>query len=112
MGRLTPLILLATVFTLHSCGNSPEVDNQDNKFSDAKFQSEMAQIYGFKCAICHGKTGVSVIRTAPNLTETTMSKDEVVAIIKYGKNTMPPQKDVLDSKTIQGLAEYITIFQD
>ena len=112
MGRLTVLILLVAVFSLPSCGNETEVKNSETKSSDAKFQSEMAQVYRFKCSICHGKEGVSVIRTAPNLTETTMSKDEVVAIIKYGKNTMPPQKDVLDAKTINGLAEYITIFQD
>ena len=71
------------------------------------FMAEVARVYGFKCAICHGKDGRSVIKTAPNLTESTMSHAEIVAIIKYGKNTMPPQKDVLDSKTIEGIATYI-----
>ena len=64
------------------------------------------------CAICHGKKGRSVIKTAPHLTESTMSFNERVAIIKYGKTTMPPQKDVLDVKTIEGLAKYIESFKE
>ena len=53
----------------------------------------------------------SIIKTAPNLKDTKMSIEERIAIIKYGKTTMPPQKDVLDAKTIRGLAEYIDTFQ-
>jgi len=41
-----------------------------------------------------------------------MSFNERVAIIKYGKTTMPPQKDVLDVKTIEGLAKYIESFKE
>ena len=76
------------------------------------FMAEAARVYGFKCAICHGKDGRSVIKTAPHLTESTMTKEERIAIIKYGKNTMPPQKDVLDSKTIEGIATYIKSFRE
>ena len=74
------------------------------------FMAEVSRVYGFKCAICHGKEGISVIKTAPNLTESQMTLEERVAIIKYGKTTMPPQKDVLDAKTIKGLALYIERF--
>lgn len=112
MGRSLVLIILVAFFSLPSCGNPESTNNKNSSSLNAKFQAEMAQIYGFKCAICHGKEGTSVIRTAPHLTETTMSLAEKIAIIKYGKNTMPPQNDVLDRETIKGLAEYITIFQD
>jgi len=67
----------------------------------------IALMYKYKCAICHGKNGISVIKGAPNLVTTEYTMEERVAIIKYGKGTMPPQKDVLDMPTIRGLAMYI-----
>ena len=72
---------------------------------------EIERVYGHKCAICHGKDGNSLIKLAPNLTESTLTLEERVNIISYGKNTMPPQKDVLDEATILGLAEYVATFR-
>jgi hypothetical protein len=48
-----------------------------------------------------------VIKDAPDLVSTEFTIEERVAIIVYGKGTMPPQKDVLDMPTIRGLAVYI-----
>ena len=110
MRRLFYFTALAVTFGLASCGESEP--NNLNSGSDVMFMAEAARVYGFKCAICHGKDGRSVIKNAPNLTESTMSHAERVAIIKYGKNTMPPQKDVLDSKTIEGIATYIESFRE
>ncbi len=104
------VIVSCVIFVFNSCGNNPEKKN--NIQSDNMTMAEAARVYGFKCAICHGKDGRSVINTAPNLTESTMSQAERIAIIKYGKNTMPPQKDVLDSKTIEGIATYIESFRE
>ena len=104
------VIVSCIIFVFNSCGNNTEKKN--NIVSDNMVLAEVARVYGFKCAICHGKDGRSVIKTAPNLTESTMSHAERVAIIKYGKNTMPPQKDVLDSKTIEGIATYIESFKE
>lgn len=104
------VIVSCIIFVFNSCGNNPEKKN--NIQSDNMAMAEVARVYGFKCAICHGKDGRSVVKTAPNLTASTMSHSERVAIIKYGKNTMPPQKDVLDSKTIEGIATYIESFRE
>lgn len=49
---------------------------------------------------------------APDLSISTMSVEERIAIITYGKGTMPPQKDILDAATIRGVAEYIERFRD
>lgn len=75
-------------------------------------ESEIEREYGFKCALCHGKDGNSLIKLAPNLTESTLSLDERISIISHGKNTMPPQKDVLDENMIRGLAEYVATFRE
>jgi len=100
---------LAATLLFASCSSDSKPENVGD--SETMFMAEMSRVYGFKCAICHGKNGVSVIKTAPNLTESIMSLEESAAIIKYGKTTMPPQKDVLDAKTIKGLALYIERFK-
>lgn len=48
---------------------------------------------------------------SPDLSTSTLSLEERVAIISYGKGTMPPQKDVLDAATIRGIATYIERFR-
>ena len=73
--------------------------------------TDIKEIYGHKCSICHGKNGVSIIKSAPDLASSTLSVEERVAIILYGRGTMPPQKDVLDMSTIRGLAVYLDTFE-
>ena len=103
------IIVLFGILIFSSCRNKSKQKN--NTVSDNMFMAKVSRVYGFKCAICHGKEGVSVIQTAPNLTESDMTLEEKVAIIKYGKTTMPPQNEVLDAKTIKGLALYIERFK-
>ena len=95
---------------MFSCGIQQEKKSTSD--SNKVDLNEVKRVYGFKCAICHGKDGNSVIKLAPNLTESTKSFDERVAIIKYGSESMPPQKDILDSETIKGLAKYIESLRD
>ena len=67
--------------------------------------------YIMKCAMCHGENGEPVLVSAPDLRTSTMSVEERVAIIAYGKGTMPPHRDMLDMPTIRGIAVYIDKFK-
>ena len=91
------------VFMVVSCDNTTNRTEQNAQIN----LEGIAVMYKYKCAICHGKNGVSVIKEAPNLVTTEYTMEERVAIIMNGKGTMPPQKDVLDMPTIRGLAMYI-----
>ena len=101
------------VLMIASCDNPTNADkigteNQSSPEQNAQINLEdIALIYRYKCAICHGENGVSVIKGAPNLITTEYTMEERVDIIMNGKGTMPPQKDVLDMPTIRGLAVYI-----
>lgn len=101
------------VFMVLSCDNPTNRtkigrDNQPGTEQNAQINLEgIALIYRYKCSICHGENGVSVIKGAPNLVTTEYTMEERVDIIMNGKGTMPPQKDVLDMPTIRGLAVYI-----
>ena len=65
-----------------------------------------------KCAMCHGENGEPVLVSATDLRTSTMSVEERVAIIAYGKGTMPPHRDMLDMATIRGIAVYIEQFKN
>jgi mono/diheme cytochrome c family protein len=67
--------------------------------------------YLMKCAMCHGENGEPVLITATDLRTSAMSVEERVAIIAYGKGTMPPHKDMLDMPAIRGIAVYIEKFR-
>ena len=64
------------------------------------------------CAMCHGEDGKPVLATAPDLRTSSMTVEERVAIIAYGKGTMPPHRNTLDMPSIRGLAVYIDKFTD
>ena len=68
--------------------------------------------YRMKCAVCHGEEGAPVLATAPDLRTSAMTVEERVAIIAYGKGTMPPHRGMLDMPTIRGIAVYIEQFRN
>ena len=104
------------VFMLVSCENPEKFDTvelKDKSFLENTSQTNLKDIeliYRYKCSICHGIKGVSIIDGAPDLVSSKLDIDERVAIILEGRGTMPPQKDVLDMPTIRGLAVFIDSF--
>ncbi len=65
-----------------------------------------------KCALCHGTDGKLMIAQAPDLSKSRLSLNDRIALITYGKSTMPPQKDVLSTAEIRAVALYIESFTD
>ena len=85
------LVCIVALF-LASCGNN---DHPPRFSSDgALSQAAVKRIYQMKCSICHGTDGKLMIGGAPDLSISTISLEERIALITYGKETMPPQKDI------------------
>ncbi len=76
--------------------------------SDAQIQ----RAYTMKCSLCHGGDGRLMATKAPDLSLSKLTLEERIALITYGKGTMPPQKGILDAATIRGIAHYIEEFRD
>jgi len=66
-----------------------------------------AAIFHLDCARCHGNDGRGGKSGAPNLRESKMTAEEVMARIRKGKNAMPGYEGYLDDKQIEALAAYI-----
>ena len=100
---IKPYIVVAfLVATVISCGNS-------NSTAAVEDQStfDAVRTYNQKCGVCHGRDGKMMASGAPDLTVSRLTKDEIIAIVTYGKNTMPPQKDVLTPEQISAIAEHV-----
>lgn len=89
------------------CGTSEQPLEEGPKPTLATIQ----RAYTMKCSLCHGADGKLMASRAPDLSKSEMNLDERIAIIRYGKGTMPPHNGVLDIQTIRGIAEYIETFK-
>ena len=69
--------------------------------------AEAAKTYALKCGMCHGEDGKLMLAGAPDLSTSTLSREDRIALITYGKGTMPPQQGVLDDATIAAVADHL-----
>jgi mono/diheme cytochrome c family protein len=87
---------------IFSCGNdSGGSGNQTGGPIDVD------KLYGFKCAVCHGREGNAMASGSPDLTKSTLTKDMVISTISMGRGKMPAQKDVLTKEEIEALASHV-----
>lgn len=103
------------VFLLAQCGSSSDEDTPHPAKDMGEMGVDLANAsrqYILKCSVCHGEDGAPVLASAPDLQTSTLSVEERVAIIMYGKGTMPPHRDMLDMATIRGIAVYIEKFRN
>lgn len=100
----------AAVVSLSQCGGG----EQDSPKPSAALPSEASikRAYTMKCSLCHGSDGKLMASKAPDLSTSTLDFESRVALITYGKGTMPPQRGILDAATIRGIARYIETFRE
>ena len=93
-----------------SCGDGPSDDAEDRVVAEPNL-AQASRNYIMKCSVCHGPDGAPVLLTAPDLRTSTLGLEERVAIIAYGKGTMPPHQAMLSKAEIRDLALYIEAFR-
>jgi mono/diheme cytochrome c family protein len=95
---------IISITLLFACGSSSQEQGSNGSNNAGAFDVE--KTYNRKCGICHGRDGKLMASGSPDLTISKMSKEDVFAIITYGKNNMPPQRDVLTKEEIAAVADY------
>ena len=93
-----------------SCGGGPS-GVEDVRVEAEPNLAQASRNYIMKCSVCHGPDGAPVLLTAPDLRTSTLGLEERVAIIAYGKGTMPPHQAMLSKAEIRDLALYIEAFR-
>jgi|GEM_PF-6038858 len=68
-----------------------------------------ANTYLQRCSFCHGAEGVTTRPGVPNLAETKLNADQIMAIIENGRGKMPKIKidDAQKSEVVQYIIENI-----
>jgi len=64
-------------------------------------------VYAAQCQSCHGQDGKLGLAGAKDLTATNMVKDDIIALLNNGKNSMPKFKDALSIEEIDAVSEYV-----
>jgi cytochrome c6 len=74
-------------------------------------ENPTAQLYGSKCAVCHGKDGkgtpVGKNMGAQDLTQTKLSEADIKAVITNGRKKMQPYKEKLTAEQIDALSKFV-----
>lgn len=64
------------------------------------------EVYKKYCLLCHGADGKLGLNGAKDITTSTMTLEERVALISAGKNTMTPFEGILTPDQMRAVATY------
>ncbi|MBX2971625.1 MAG: cytochrome c [Flavobacteriales bacterium] len=99
---MTRSLLFSIVLLVFACGSA----NSSNDTMEADRSSGRA-VYNMNCALCHGRDGRAGINGAKDLTASTLTKEEMQAIVRNGRGVMAPYKNVLTAKEIDAVVEHV-----
>jgi mono/diheme cytochrome c family protein len=102
---------LSLALLLAACGSENPSASPSPSIKQVS-EAEARALYIRKCSLCHGDDGKLMASKSPDLSKSTITMAERVALITYGKGTMPAQKSVLSKSEIEAVALYIERFRN
>lgn len=85
--------LVAVLLALASCGEA----NTDGNSATPKALSGK-ELFVNNCAACHGMDGALGVSGASDLSHSKLKTEEIIEILKKGRNGMPAFEPILNSK--------------
>ena len=101
---MTRIIPLAIGLLIMACSSST---TDGTSMADSADTSPGEQVFNMNCTLCHGRDGKLGLNEAKDLTASTLTKTEMIAIVRQGKGAMMPYKDVLTAKEIDAVVEHV-----
>lgn len=99
MKHILPYCIILLVL---ACGNASSAgDTMEAERSPGQ------SVYNLNCTLCHGRDGKAGLNGAKDLTLSTLTKEEMVAIVRNGKGAMAPYKNVLSAKELDAVVEHV-----
>jgi mono/diheme cytochrome c family protein len=98
----TRIIPFSIGLLLLACGSSTSTDG-----GMEKDRPTGKQVFNMNCSLCHGRDGKLGLNGAKDLTATTLTKAEMIALVNHGKGVMMPYKDVLTAQEIDAVVEHV-----
>jgi mono/diheme cytochrome c family protein len=66
-------------------------------------------VYLAQCALCHGDDGKKGLGGAKNLNQSMLDKNQIMALLVKGKNSMPSYKGVLTDQEMMAVVAYVKV---
>jgi len=79
------------------------VNPADQNYDEATHGKE---IYSLYCVLCHGEKGDAQKSGAKSLITSEKTREEILGLLKEGKNSMPPYKGILSEEDMNAVASY------
>jgi mono/diheme cytochrome c family protein len=77
------------------------------EYNDSAESHDGLKIYKTYCSICHGQKGDLMVNQAKDLTKSSISLENAVAQVYFGKGLMTPFKDILNEDQIISVSNYV-----
>ncbi|HNQ11751.1 MAG TPA: SirB2 family protein [Bacteroidia bacterium] len=84
-----------------------KMENKSQAFENVSVDQLGQSIFESQCIVCHGADGKLGVSGAKDLTQSKLSAEERLNIIRNGKNSMIPYQKVLSEEQILAVAEYV-----
>jgi len=68
--------------------------------------SKGEELFNTNCTLCHGRTGDLGMSGAKDLTISTLTREQMIAMVTNGKGGMMPYKNVLTPKQIEAVVDH------
>lgn len=91
---------------LQSCDNPKTPTNVQNGNPNESTPVSGATVFKKQCQICHGADGKLGLNGAKDLTQSTLSLEDRIAVIHSGRGTMTAFKEILSAEEIRAVATY------
>lgn len=98
------IITISIALSVLACGSTSGPGTEDTLATD---KSPGQPIFNMNCALCHGRDGKLGLNGAKDLTTSTLTRPEMLAIVRSGKGAMMPYKNVLSPKEIEAVVEHV-----
>ena len=106
MRFFSSLIICVAVLFATACGSAGEQNKAAAQSAAAITIPDGAAIFRQYCVTCHGADGKLGLNGAKDLTISTLTLEERINVITYGKKVMTPFNEVLTPEEIKAVAEY------
>lgn len=86
-----------------ACGSGEMPATVDESAGTSKGE----QLFLSNCTLCHGRDGKLGFNGAKDLTLSTLTKAEMIALVTNGKGLMMPYKNTLTAKDIEAVVQHV-----
>ncbi len=101
--RTSTLLLLAGLFTACGGGGGTTVPETNTGSTPAQ---RAEGIFNSQCALCHGRRGDQQLSGAKLLNVSTLSREEMVAVVSNGRGAMMAYKNMLTPAEIDAVVDH------